>query len=27
VDLTIDSLGIFFSVFLIDKRFLDVSIK
>lgn len=27
VDVTIDSLGIFFSVFLIDKRFLDVSIK
>lgn len=27
VDATIDSLGIFLSVFLIDKRFLDVSIK
>jgi len=27
VDVTIDSLGIFLSVFLIDKRFLDVSIK
>jgi len=27
VDVTIDSLGIFLSVFLIDKSFLDVSIK
>lgn len=27
VDVTIDSLGIFLAVFLIDKRFLDVSIK
>lgn len=27
VDVTIDSLGIFLSVFLIDKKFLDASIK
>ncbi|MDD3006168.1 MAG: VanZ family protein [Candidatus Pacebacteria bacterium] len=27
VDVTIDSLGIFLSVFLIDKRFMDASIK